>query len=243
MFIAAVRTVLGLVITALYILIVAPPFLLWTAITRNTYLLYIAGETGVRLSLALVGIKVRVEGREHLQFNRSAVYMANHISHADSASVFHALSPPLRPRLRILYKAELRKIPILVWVWDFAGFVPIERANRAQSLPAVGRASEALREGNSFFIFPEGTRSVTGKLLPFKKGGFLMAIAAQAPVVPMTVAGGANALRKGSWVVHPATVTIRLGPPIETAGMTQSDRETLVRQVRGAIEGMLTAAS
>ena len=243
MIIASVRTVLGLVLTALYILIVAPPFLLWTAITRNTYLLYIAGETGVRLSLALVGIKVRVEGREHLQFNRSAVYMANHISHADSASVFQALSPPLRPRLRILYKAELRKIPILVWVWDFAGFVPIERANRAQSLPAVGRASEALRAGNSFFIFPEGTRSATGKLLPFKKGGFLMAIAAQAPVVPMTVAGGADALRKGSWVVHPATVTVRLGPPIETAGMTQSDRETLVRQVRATIEEMLTAAS
>ena len=80
------------------------------------------------------------------------------------------------PRLRILYKAELRKLPVLVRAFDLAGFVPLERGNRDQSLPAIERAAQALQEGSSFLIFPEGTRSRTGELLPFKKGGFIMAI-------------------------------------------------------------------
>lgn len=242
MFIASIRTVFGLVVTALYILIVAPPFLLWTAISRRNNLLFVAGGTGVHLALASVGIKVRMEGTEHLQRHRSAVYASNHISNVDPPALFHALRA-LFPGLRTWYKAELRKLPLLVWVWDFAGFVPIERGNRAQSLPAVERAAEALRQGNSFFIFPEGTRSRTGHLLPFKKGGFLMAIAAQAPIVPVTVSGGREAMKKGSWVVYPVTVTVRLGPPIETAGLTQSDRDVVADKVRAAIEGMLTAAS
>jgi 1-acyl-sn-glycerol-3-phosphate acyltransferase len=238
----ALRTLFGLVTTALYILIVAPPFLLVTALLRTNRPLFVAGKIGVHWALTSVGIKVKVEGAEHLQRHRAAVYMSNHVSHVDPPALFHALRA-LHPRLRTWYKAELRSLPVLVWVWDFAGFVPIERANRAQSLPAVERAAEALRQGNSFFIFPEGTRSRSGDLLPFKKGGFLMAIAAQAPIVPVIASGGRNAMTKGSWVVTPVTVTVRLGPPIETTGLTQDDRDTLAARVREAMQAMLSAES
>ena len=142
-------------------------------------------------------------------------------------------------RLRVLYKAELRKLPILVRAWDLAGFVPLERGNREQSLPAIDRAAEALMEGNSFLIFPEGTRSRAGNLLPFKKGGFIMAIKGQAPVVPVAIVGAREAMRKGSFVIQPVTVTVRLGTPVETAGLTLADRDLLASNVRLAIEQLL----
>jgi 1-acyl-sn-glycerol-3-phosphate acyltransferase len=141
----------------------------------------------------------------------------------------------LFPRLRVLYKAELRNLPVLVWVFDAAGFVPLERANRGQSFPAVDRAAAALRGGASFLIFPEGTRSRTGELLPFKKGGFIMAINAQAPVVPVAVSGGRTAMRKGSPLIWPATVTVRIEAPVETAGLSIEARDRLVASVRGSI--------
>ncbi|HEY6359262.1 MAG TPA: lysophospholipid acyltransferase family protein, partial [Vicinamibacterales bacterium] len=108
-------------------------------------------------------------------------------------------------------------------------------ANRGQSFPAVDRAAEALRTGASFLIFPEGTRSQTGELLPFKKGGFIMAINAQVPVVPVAVSGGRAAMRKGSPLIWPATVTVRIEAPVETSGLSIDARDRLVASVRDAI--------
>jgi len=107
----------------------------------------------------------------------------------------------------------------------------------------VDRAVESLRGGNSFLIFPEGTRSRTGELLPFKKGGFIMALQAQAPVLPVAVSGGRASMRKGSAIVRPVTVTVRIGPPIYTQGMTVDDRDTLIEQARSAVQSLLDQGS
>ena len=100
---------------------------------------------------------------------------------------------------------------------------------------------ESIRSGNSFLIFPEGTRSKTGALLPFKKGGFIMAIKGQAPIVPVAVQGGRDSMRKGSWIIRPVTVSIRVGQPVETAGLELDDRARLIAQVHGQLEQMLAA--
>jgi 1-acyl-sn-glycerol-3-phosphate acyltransferase len=238
--IAVLRSIATYVAVSAYVVIAGPPFLLIALLFRQVPLLYRVGHLGVRIGLVLSGVKVRVEGREHILLDRAAVYAVNHTSNVEPPILFHVLSP-LFPRLRVLYKAELRKLPILVRAWDLAGFVPLERGNREQSLPAIDRAAEALKEGNSFLIFPEGTRSRAGNLLPFKKGGFIMAIKGQSPIVPVAIVGAREAMRKGSFVIQPVTVTVRLGPPVETDGLTLADRDQLASDVRLAIERLLLA--
>ena len=233
MIVAAARTVATALFLTLYVGIFGPLTLLWTLVTRDARLIYATAGLGVRAGFLLAGIRLVVTGREHLQ--HGAVYACNHSSNIEPPAVFYALRS-LFPRVRVLYKAELRKLPVLVWAFDIAGFVALERGNPAQSWPAIDRAAEGLQAGNSFVIFPEGTRSRTGELLPFKKGGFLMAIKAQAPVVPVAVAGGRAAMRKGSRLIWPATVHVALQPAVTTAGLTLDDRDALVATVRSAIE-------
>ena len=106
----------------------------------------------------------------------------------------------------------------------------------------MDQAARSVAAGNSFMVFPEGTRSRTGELLPFKKGGFIMAIKAQAPLVPVAIAGGRAAMTKGSRLIRPVTVRVTIGEPIDTTGMTLDDRDRLIAMARGQIETMLRPA-
>jgi 1-acyl-sn-glycerol-3-phosphate acyltransferase len=142
-------------------------------------------------------------------------------------------------RLHILFKAELRRIPVLGKVIETAGFIPVAREKKDEAIEAIDQAAASIRGGNSFLIFPEGTRSLTEELLPFKKGGFIMAIKAQAPIVPVAVSGGRDAMRKGSSLIRPVMVEVRIGEPVPTAGHTLDDRDLLIAIVRERIEALL----
>jgi 1-acyl-sn-glycerol-3-phosphate acyltransferase len=196
--------------------------------------MYALGHGGVWLALALSGIRYRVAGLEHVP-STAVVFCSNHESNVDPAVLFKVL----HPRLHVLYKAELHRFPLMGTVLDVGGFVPIDRRDREQAIAALRQGAASLRAGNSFLIFPEGTRSRTGDLLPFKKGGFIMAVDAQVPIVPVAIQGGRASMRKGSAVVRPVTVSVRIGAPVPTAGLDASDRDALVARVRGAIQELL----
>ena len=197
-------------------------------------MLYTLGHWGAWLALNLVGIRYRVIGPEYLNAE-SIVFCSNHESNVDPPVLFNAL----HRRLHVFYKAELHKFPLMGTVFDIGGFIPVDRANREKARVSIERGAASIRSGNSFLIFPEGTRSRTGDLLPFKKGGFVMALEAQAPIVPVAICGGRSSMRKGSPIVRPSVVVVRTGKPIPTAGLTYADRNQLIRRVRTEIEALL----
>jgi 1-acyl-sn-glycerol-3-phosphate acyltransferase len=233
--IAAIRSVLTYVAVSLYVLIVAPPGMLVSALFGAKAHLYVLGHIGVRLGLALAGIRVRVAGLEHVPFDRAAVYAANHQSNVDPPVIFDVV----HPRLHILYKAEFDAVPILARAFRYGGFIPVDRRNKEAALRSIDAGAASIRAGNSFLIFPEGTRSKTADLLPFKKGGFIMAITAQAPIVPVAVQGGRDSMRRGSWILRPVTVSVRIGEPIESAGLTLDRRDELIAATRQRIAALL----
>ncbi len=230
--IPAVRSVLTYVIVSLYVLIAGPIGLLIAVPFKLKGVLYELGHIGVGLTLGSAGIRYTVTGRGFVPKGRAVVFCSNHESNVDPPVLFRAL----HRRLHVLFKSELQKLPIFGRVMVAGGFVPVERDRREASMASIDRAAASVREGNSFLIFPEGTRSRTDEMLPFKKGGFIMAIKAQAPIVPVAVSGGRAAMQKGSWFVRPVMVRVRIGEPVETAGLEVDDRDELIERVRERIE-------
>jgi 1-acyl-sn-glycerol-3-phosphate acyltransferase len=233
--IAALRSFAAYVAVSLYVAVAAPFGMALALLFRWPGVLYILGHGGISLGAALAGVKTRVAGREHLPPGQAVVFCANHQSNVDPPILFNAL----HRRLHVLFKVELKKLPLLGRVFVIGGFVPIDRKSREQSMVAIEQAAQSLKDGNCFLTFPEGTRSRTGALLPFKRGPFLMALKAQVPVVPVAVQGGTASMRKGSAIVRPVTVTVRIGEPIQTKGMALTDREALADLVHSRVQELL----
>ena len=233
--IAAVRSFVTYIAISLYVLVTTLVGMLLATVFGWTGLLYVFGHGGVRLGLALAGIRYRVAGAEHLPLDRPSVYCANHQSNIDPPLLFTAL----HPRMHILYKAEIDRIPLLARAFRMGGFIPVNRSNREAAMRSIEAGAASIRAGHSFLIFPEGTRSPTAELLPFKKGGFIMAIKAQAPIVPVAIQGGREAMRRGSRIIRPVDVSVRIGEPVETAGFALDDRDALIQKVRDRIAALV----
>jgi 1-acyl-sn-glycerol-3-phosphate acyltransferase len=233
--VAAIRSVTAYVAVSLYVLIAAPIGMALALAFRWKSVLYVLGHWGVTIGASLAGIRTRVAGREHLPRGRAVVFCSNHQSNIDPPILFRVL----HPRLHVLFKRELVRLPLLGKVFLIGGFVPIDRGSREHSMAAIDQAAQSLMDGHSFLTFPEGTRSRTGAMLPFKRGPFLMALKAQVPVVPVAIQGGTASMRRGSWIVRPTTVSVRIGAPVDTRGMGIADREKLADMVRARVEELL----
>ena len=181
--------------------------------------------------LRAAGTPVRVEGMERIPRDGPVVYASNHSSMFD----IWALSATLPGSTRFVGKEELERIPLLGRAMRAAGHITIDRAVKKRAFEAYDKAARTIRRGISAVVFPEGTRSRTGELLPFKNAPFALAIAAQVPLVPVYVDSTFQILPKGGFRLRPRPVRILVGEPIATAGMTPEDRERLRDRTRAAI--------
>jgi 1-acyl-sn-glycerol-3-phosphate acyltransferase len=201
-----------------------------------------SGETVIKLAriwsqaiLTGAGIKVSTMTRGTLDPGRPYVFMANHVSAVD----IFALYVSLPVRVRMIAKKQLGAIPLFGWAMRAGRFIFIDRQNPVAARRSIDEAARRIRGGHSVLIFPEGTRSADGKLAPFKKGGFHLAISSGASIVPVAIRGAHEAMRKGSMLLYAHPVSVEIGEPIPTANLTNADREALHRKVRSTIYEML----
>ena len=173
------------------------------------------------------GIKVRVHGPESSELAGPHIFASNHVSWFDVPALAKAL-----PRYKFVAKAELFRIPIFGKAMRAAGMVEIQRDNRKAAFGAYDVAAERIKQGNSVVVFPEGTRGHAYALRPFKKGPFVLAIAAGVPIVPVIVHGTIEIMKKGSVWAHPGTIDVHLLQPVSTTGVDYDHREALMQTVR-----------
>lgn len=179
-------------------------------------------------------VEASVEGLDRLVPGQPYVYVANHVSFVD----IWALLEHLPGSIRFVYKRELGGIPFFGPALRASGHIAIDRKNRGAAFSAYDAAAREVRGGTSAMVYAEGTRSRDGRLLPFKKGPFVLAIAAQVPVVPVAMLGAFECLPKGRIAPRPVPVTVRIGEPIPTAGLGYEDRDRISAACRQALVAM-----
>ncbi len=175
--------------------------------------------------------RFRVSGTFPPDPRRPFVVVSNHESFVDILLISH-----LPWEMKWLSKVEILRIPVLGWDMWLAGDVPVERGTARSAVKAMRRCAEILAQRVSVIIFPEGTRSPTGEMLPFKDGAFRLAIDAGVPILPLVVSGTGTALPKHGWRFGRSNAEVRVLPPVETTGLTTADVGTLKQRVREVIE-------
>jgi len=184
-----------------------------------------------RLICRLNGIHVELTGLENVRLNEAQVFIANHQSYFD----IFALSGYLPVQIRWMAKSILFKIPLFGLAMKSAGYISVNRENRKKAYESFLQAIEKLNTGSSIVIFPEGTRSLDYKVGEFKKGGHLLAIRSQKPMVPVTIIGTGKIIKKGSGIIHPGPVKIIISPAIEASNISSKEGETALNTIREII--------
>jgi len=205
----------------------------WTFITGDIRLLYRMFMIGAWNGVRLAGVRVQTVGLDKLDPTRNYIFMSNHVSNLDPP-----ITIPLIPkRTSVMVKKELFRYPILGQAMRMGSLVPVDRGNRDAGIESVRIAKQVVQQGLNMTIYVEGKRSFDGKLLPFKKGPFYLAIECGVPVVPVTITGTHYVMPKGRFAIKPGLVTVTFHPPIEPANF--GSREYLMELVRAVIESGL----
>lgn len=239
------RRITKMLVTALFPLllavVVADTTVLGTAVIllsvfdRGGNVVHHIGKFWSRMNLCFSLVRVRVKGLEHIEKGRPYVLMSNHQSYYDVwALIGHV---PLQ--LRWVIKKELRRVPIFGFGCERMGHIFVDRGDNEKARRSLEAAGGKIRAGASVVFFPEGTRSRDGRLLPFKKGGFAVALAAGVPILPVTVTGSRRVLPRGALVPSPGPIEITIHPPVPVEGYTHDTKEALMARIRAAIESGL----
>ncbi len=189
-----------------------------------------------RLICRLAGVRVNIVNAQHLEPSQAYVFCGNHTSQFDIFSFYGYIPHPVHG----LGKQELFSIPIFGHAVRAVGHIPINRTNRREAMNSLIQAAEKIKAGASVLIFPEGTRSKDGKLLPFKGGGMLLAIKAGVPIVPIAFQGSYEVMPKNTLLARPGTITLTIGKPFETNGYSIKDRNQVAEKIRSDIQSMLS---
>src|SRR5215469_2148576 len=229
-----IRTAFVAIALGVGTLVLGPPLILFTLLTKSGTLMYWAGVKLVVYVTRIAGEKVTIEGRENIPPG-VCLFAANHTSNADAPAIVDAIPR----RIAILGRKSLFDIPIVGTAFHLAKFVPVDRENRDAALASVQQAVKYMREGYSFLVYPEGTRSADGRLRRFKKGSFVIAIEAGIPVVPVSCAGAHLVMKKNSLIIRPGKVTVRFGKPIDASAYTVEQRDELAQRVHAAVAALL----
>jgi 1-acyl-sn-glycerol-3-phosphate acyltransferase len=229
-----IRTAIVAVFLTLYTIVVGLPLMLLAWITGNPDLLFRAGRSGSYFCARLIGLKIKVEGREKIPPG-TCLFLANHTSFVDPVPIVWAI----RRRIAILLKRSLFSVPLIGWAFRLAKCVPVDRTNARSGLSSAALATERMKQGLSFLAYPEGTRSYDGRLLPFKKAIFAIAIDARVPIVPMVLIGAQRIAPKGSLRINPGEVTVRFGNPIDASAYAINKRRELADRVHAAMAALL----
>jgi 1-acyl-sn-glycerol-3-phosphate acyltransferase len=228
------RTLFIGVFLSLYTIVAGIPLLIYTVISENPDVLYWAGIRGVMFFVRAVGVRVRVTGTERIP-SVTCLFVANHTSSADAPAVVGAIPR----RIAILLKKSLYKYPIVGQAFHLAHFIPVDRSKHDSAIASVEKAIKAMCEGQSFLIYPEGTRSPDGRLQEFKKGAVVMAIKAGVPIVPIICSGAHRIMEKRSLEIHPGEILVEFLEPIDASKYSFDDRETLNQVVYEAMAAAL----
>jgi len=235
-----IRTIIGVVRTLLaliYLLATVPVAALiafpWTFITGKIDLLYRVGMSLAYSAARVAGARVKIVGLDAIDQSGTYIFMSNHVSNLDPL----ILCPLIPRRTSILAKKEIWRIPILGKALDLAEIVPVEREKREAAIQSIRRAGEVMRHGINMTLYPEGTRSRDGRLLPFKKGPFHLAAETGFPIVPITILGTYEMMPKGNAIVRSGLATLVFHPPVDPKDF--SSREELMQAVQETINNSL----
>lgn len=205
----------------------------WTLITRDVRLLYGVSMVIVRTMVRLTGTRVKAEGLEKIDPAGTYIFMSNHVSNLDPI----ILMPLIPRRTSVLVKKELWRLPVVASAFNLASLVPVERQNRESAIQSVRRATEIMGQGINMMVYPEGTRSTDGRLLPFKKGPFHMAAQTGFSIVPVTMVNTFEILPKGKFAARKGTAKVVFHSPTDPKQF--SSREELMEAIAGAIRSSL----
>ncbi len=193
---------------------------------------HLHAKAWARVSLWLAGVKVEVSGREKVPPHEPVIYMSNHQGNFDIFSLFVAIPYPFS----WIAKEELFSIPVFGHSMGRAGYIPLDRSDGRSALKSMDVAAAKIKGGKSVVIFPAGTRTLDGSLLPFKRGGFLLAGKAGVPVVPVAISGSMYINPRNRIELYPGTIRVRFADPIPPASSGAAQRDHMMEKVKAAIE-------